>query len=148
MPATCIWASTPARRPSNPSSSPPDGALLLTRYQSNSGDPVPHVRGFLTDLRTEHPNWVIRAGAVTGYGEDLIQKRVRRGFRSGRNRGALHRRARFMPNVDFIIDIGGQDIKMLQDSQRRDRQHLPQRGLFLRLRLVFANVRQRAGIQD
>ena len=71
-----------------------DGELLLTRYQSNSGDPVPHVRSFLTDLRTEHPDWIVRAGAVTGYGEDLIQQRVRRGFRPGRNRGAFYRRAR------------------------------------------------------
>ena len=70
-----------------------DGELLLTRYQSNSGDPVPHVRSFLTDLRTEHPDWIVRAGAVTGYGEDLIQQRVRRGFRPGRNRGAFYRRA-------------------------------------------------------
>ena len=38
-------------------------------------------------------------------------KRVRRGFRPGRNRGALYRARAFMPNVDFIIDIGGQDIK-------------------------------------
>ena len=49
------------------------GELLETRYQSNSGDPVPHVRSFLSDLRREHPDWTICAGAVTGYGEDLIR---------------------------------------------------------------------------
>ena len=89
----------------------PDGALLLTRYQSNSGDPVPHVRSFLTDLRTEHPDWMIRAGAVTGYGEDLIRSAF--GVDFGLVETVAHFTAAraFMPNVDFIIDIGGQDIK-------------------------------------
>lgn len=88
-----------------------DGELLLTRYQSNSGDPVPHVRSFLTDLRTEYPNWTIRAGAVTGYGEDLIRSAF--GVDFGLVETVAHFTAAkaFMPDVDFIIDIGGQDIK-------------------------------------
>ena len=88
-----------------------DGELLLTRYQSNSGDPVPHVRSFLTDLRTEHPDWIVRAGAVTGYGEDLIRSAF--GVDFGLVETVAHFTAAraFMPNVDFIIDIGGQDIK-------------------------------------
>ena len=89
----------------------PEGELLLTRYQSNSGDPVPHVRSFLTDLRTEHPDWNVRAGAVTGYGEDLIRSAF--GVDFGLVETVAHFTAAkaFMPDVDFIIDIGGQDIK-------------------------------------
>ena len=88
-----------------------DGELLLTRYQSNSGDPVPHVRSFLTDLRTEHPDWTVCAGAVTGYGEDLIRSAF--GVDFGLVETVAHFTAAkaFMPDVDFIIDIGGQDIK-------------------------------------
>ena len=88
-----------------------EGDLLLTRYQSNSGDPVPHVRGFLTDLRREHPEWNVRAGAVTGYGEDLIRSAF--GVDFGLVETVAHFTAAkaFMPDVDFIIDIGGQDIK-------------------------------------
>lgn len=88
-----------------------DGALLDTRYQSNSGDPVPHVRSFLTDLRTQHPDWTLRAGAVTGYGEDLIRSAF--GVDFGLVETVAHFTAAraFMPDVDFIIDIGGQDIK-------------------------------------
>ena len=84
----------------------PAGELLLTRYQSNSGDPVPHVRSFLTDLRTEHPDWNVRAGAVTGYGEDLIRSAF--GVDFGLVETVAHFTAAraFMPNVDFIIDIG------------------------------------------
>ena len=87
------------------------GELLDTRYQSNSGDPVPHVRSFLTDLRTQHPGWTLRAGAVTGYGEDLIRSAF--GVDFGLVETVAHFTAAraFMPDVDFIIDIGGQDIK-------------------------------------
>ena len=88
-----------------------DGELLLTRYQSNSGDPVPHVRSFLTDLRTQHPDWTVCAGAVTGYGEDLIRSAF--GVDFGLVETVAHFTAAraFLPDVDFIIDIGGQDIK-------------------------------------
>ena len=88
-----------------------EGELLFTRYQSNSGDPVPHVRAFLTDLRSAHPDWNICAGAVTGYGEDLIRSAF--GVDYGLVETVAHFTAAkaFMPDVDFIIDIGGQDIK-------------------------------------
>ncbi len=87
------------------------GELLYTRYHSNSGDPVPHVRAFLADLRKAHPDWIIRAGAVTGYGEELIRNAF--GVDFGLVETVAHFTAAkaFMPNVDFIIDIGGQDIK-------------------------------------
>ena len=88
-----------------------EGELLLTRYQSNSGDPVPHVRAFLTDLRREHPDWVIRAGAVTGYGEELIRRAFRVDFGVVETVAHFTATRAFMPEVDFIIDIGGQDMK-------------------------------------
>ncbi len=87
------------------------GELLLTRYQTNSGDPVPHVRGFLTELRSEHPNWRLRAGAVTGYGEDLIRNAFGVDFGIVETVAHFTAARAFMPDVDFIIDIGGQDIK-------------------------------------
>ena len=87
------------------------GELLLTRYQSNSGDPVPHVRSFLMDLRRDYPQWNLCAGAVTGYGEELIRNAF--GVDFGLVETVAHFTAAksFMPDVDFIIDIGGQDIK-------------------------------------
>ena len=87
------------------------GEILLSRYQSNNGDPVPHVRAFLLDLRTEHPDWCVLASSVTGYGEDLIRSAF--GIDLGVVETIAHFTAAksFMPDVDFIIDIGGQDIK-------------------------------------
>ena len=87
------------------------GELLLTRYQQNSGDPVPHVRAFLTDLRRDHPDWVIRAGAVTGYGEEMIRRAFRVDFGVVETVAHFTATKAFLPDVDFIIDIGGQDMK-------------------------------------
>ncbi len=89
----------------------PAGELLMTRYQSNSGDPVPHVRDFLSDLRRAHPDWTIRAGAVTGYGEELIRKAFHVDFGIVETMAHFAATRAFMPEVDFIIDIGGQDMK-------------------------------------
>ena len=50
------------------------------------------------------------------------------------------------PDVDFILDIGGQDIKCFQHQKRRHRQHHAQRGLFLRLRLVYRDLRHVHGL--
>ena len=89
----------------------PDGSLLLTRYQSNSGDPVPLVRAFLLDLYHDYPGMHVRASAVTGYGEELIRSAF--GLSYGLVETVAHFTAAkaFMPDVDFVIDIGGQDIK-------------------------------------
>ena len=88
-----------------------DKEILLSKYQTNNGDPVPHVRDFLLKLKTQYPQWRIIAGSVTGYGEDLIRNAF--GVDYGIVETVAHFTAakHFMPDVDFIIDIGGQDIK-------------------------------------
>ncbi len=88
-----------------------EGELLFTRYQTNGGDPVPHVKAFLLDIYESFPSWHIIGGAVTGYGEELIRNAF--GIDTGIVETVAHFKAAqaFMPDVDFIIDIGGQDIK-------------------------------------
>ena len=88
-----------------------DGRLLLTSYQSNSGDPVPLIRDFLLTLFTKYPRLNVKKAAVTGYGEELIQRAF--GVDYGLVETVAHFTAAkaFMPDVDFVIDIGGQDIK-------------------------------------
>ena len=92
----------------------PDGKLLDSFYQSNKGNPVVAVRNYLTDFYTKYPNCRLLAGAVTGYGEELI----RHGF--GVDYGIVETMAHFYaaqylePEVDFILDIGGQDMKCLK----------------------------------
>lgn len=91
-----------------------DGTIVDSTYQSNSGNPVPIVRGVLERLYTEYPDIYIKGSAVTGYGEDII--RAAFGIDEGLVETVAHFTAAktFMPGVDFVIDIGGQDIKCFQ----------------------------------
>lgn len=88
-----------------------DGRIVMSRYMSNNGDPVSLIRDFLVDFYNEHPNAVVVSSGVTGYGEDIIKNAF--GIDIGLVETVAHFTAakRFKPDVDFIIDIGGQDIK-------------------------------------
>ena len=57
----------------------------------------------------------VAAACVTGYGEDADQKRLPCGLRPGGDgRRTSPQPRRFMPDVEFIVDIGGQDMKCFQ----------------------------------
>jgi predicted CoA-substrate-specific enzyme activase len=87
------------------------GGMLYSKYQSNSGNPVPLIREFFQELYEKKPDIRIAAGAVTGYGEEIIKSAF--GVDYGVVETVAHFTAakKFMPDVDFVIDIGGQDIK-------------------------------------
>lgn len=89
--------------------------ILWHYYNSNKGNPVDVVKEKLTEVRTLCGDKIkIRASAVTGYGEQLILNAFHV------DRGLVETMAHFMaskqflPNVDFILDIGGQDIKCIK----------------------------------
>ena len=88
-----------------------DGHLFRPFYRTNSGNPVPIVKEYLQQLYADYPKIHIAAAAVTGYGEDIIKHAF--GLDYGIVETIAHYLAakKFQPNVDFIIDIGGQDIK-------------------------------------
>lgn len=88
-----------------------NGELLFSRYMPNSGDPVRLVKGFLTEVYDKFSGAEVGGCAVTGYGEDIIKNAF--GADIGIVETVAHYTAakKFMPEVDFIIDIGGQDIK-------------------------------------
>ena len=88
-----------------------DEEIVFSRYLPNSGNPVPLVREFLHDLYEKFPQIKIRAAASTGYGEEIIKNAF--GLDLGVVETIAHFTAakKFDPQVDFIIDIGGQDIK-------------------------------------
>ena len=87
------------------------GGMLYSKYQPNSGNPVPLIRDFFAELYDLRPDLHIAAGAVTGYGEEIIRSAF--GVDYGVVETVAHFTAakKFMPEVDFVIDIGGQDIK-------------------------------------
>ena len=87
------------------------GNLFEPFYSSNNGNPVPLVRQYLERIYDTYPDLTIIGSAVTGYGEEIIRNAF--GVDLGIVETVAHFTAakRFRPDVDFILDIGGQDIK-------------------------------------
>ncbi len=85
--------------------------ILFSEYLQNSGNPVPIVKEFLQKLYDQYPNIKIEASAVTGYGEQILKNAFRIDFGTVETNAHFIAAKKFRPNVDFIIDIGGQDIK-------------------------------------
>ena len=88
-----------------------DGNIRFEHYQGNKGNPVSIIKEILLGLYEKYPDIKIKASASTGYGEDLAKNAFK--LDGGLVETMAHYMAakKFMPEVDFIIDIGGQDIK-------------------------------------
>ncbi len=89
-----------------------DKEILYSYYSSNKGNPVDVVREQLTLLREMCGGRIeICGSAATGYGEELITNAFHCDI--GVVETIAHYTAAkfFRPDVDFILDIGGQDIK-------------------------------------
>ena len=89
--------------------------VLYSFYEKNRGNPLETVRNALMDLYQKLPPSVhIKRSTVTGYGEKLI----RAAFQAddGEVETVAHYTAakKFQPDVDFILDIGGQDMKCIK----------------------------------
>lgn len=88
-----------------------DGEILSSLYRSNSGNPIPIIKDYLLDLYRNYPNMTIESSAVTGYGEELLKNAFGIDFGIVETIAHFTAAKRFRPNVDFVIDIGGQDMK-------------------------------------
>ncbi len=86
--------------------------ILYSYYDSNKGNPVEIIREQLNEIYQKFGDKItIRGSAVTGYGEELIKHAFH--VDEGLVETMAHFTAakHFNPQVDFILDIGGQDIK-------------------------------------
>ncbi|MBE6862934.1 MAG: 2-hydroxyglutaryl-CoA dehydratase, partial [Ruminococcus sp.] len=89
-----------------------DGKLLYSHYSSNQGQPLDKIAEQVKKIYAEmNPDITIKGSAVTGYGEDLIKSGLAIDFGIVETVAHFKAAAYFCPKVDFIIDIGGQDIK-------------------------------------
>ena len=92
-----------------------DKKLLYSFYKGNEGNPLATTREMLKEIYSLIPeNTYIANTTVTGYGEGLIKA----GFNAdhGIIETMAHYKAaeQFLPGVDFILDIGGQDMKCMR----------------------------------
>ena len=90
------------------------GELLYSSYNNNEGSPLNKTIDILKEIYILlNKDVKIAKATVTGYGEGLIKAAL--GVDIGEIETICHFRGakEFMPNVDFILDIGGQDMKAL-----------------------------------
>ena len=91
------------------------GRILWRFYDVNAGNPVDVAVRVLKDLYAILPKHAYIARSVsTGYGEALFQAAL--GVDAGEVETITHYRAAdfFVPGVEFLLDIGGQDMKCLR----------------------------------
>lgn len=92
-----------------------DGAIVYSYYGSNEGNPLNSVIRVLLDIYEKMPDGAYIANStVTGYGESLIKAALMVDI--GEIETIAHYKAseHFLPGVDFILDIGGQDMKCIR----------------------------------
>ncbi len=88
-----------------------DGSLLLSEYKSNNGNPLETIFSFIKSIYEKYPDITIGGAASTGYGEDLMKTALNLDWSLVETMAHFTGAKYFLPDVDFIIDIGGQDIK-------------------------------------
>ncbi|MBQ8163679.1 MAG: 2-hydroxyacyl-CoA dehydratase [Clostridia bacterium] len=89
-----------------------NGKMLFSHYTENSGKPLDVVSQKLRELYDIIGDRIkIVSSAVTGYGEELLKSGLKIDFGIVETVAHFTAALSFCPDVDFIIDIGGQDIK-------------------------------------
>ena len=94
-----------------------DARILFTDYRPNLGNPVPLIKAVLQKIYQEHPALHVASVTTTGYGEDLARVAFHADYGVVETVAHFTAARHFMPNVDFIIDIGGQDMKCFKIEQ-------------------------------
>ena len=98
-----------------------DGSLLWTFYANNKGDVLGTAKRAIAEMYAAlptaadgQPKVTIGHATVTGYGEGLLLEALR--VDSGEIETVAHLRGaqEMLPGVEFILDIGGQDMKCLR----------------------------------
>ena len=94
-----------------------ENQILYTHYSSNRGRPLEHIIAHLQEIYAQlNDDAYIACSGITGYGEDFIRAAL--SVDTGEVETIAHYTAAqyYDPNVDFILDIGGQDMKAMHIS--------------------------------
>lgn len=89
-----------------------DNKILYTHYQNNEGSPLLAAQKIVEEVYSRLPKgaFIAKAG-ITGYGEGLIKEALHLDIGEVETIAHYQAAAHFCPDVDFILDIGGQDMK-------------------------------------
>ena len=89
-----------------------DKQILYTNYGSNEGAPLKIVVNQIRDLYSKLPTTAQIAGVfTTGYGEAIVKAALHADGSEVETFAHLTAAQEFCPNVSFVLDIGGQDMK-------------------------------------
>ena len=92
-----------------------DGSLLYSFYSNNNGSPLKTaIRSIKEIYELLPPGVKIVRSCSTGYGEALIKAALMLDEGEVETVAHYHAAAFFEPNVDCILDIGGQDMKCIK----------------------------------
>ncbi|MGC8549179.1 MAG: BadF/BadG/BcrA/BcrD ATPase family protein [Acidobacteriaceae bacterium] len=104
----------------------PEGEVLTTSYRLSQSDPIADAVAVLRDLRgkLEQSGRQVKVLGLgtTGYSKDLLAKVLSADLALVETVAHAKSSLRLYPDVDAIIDVGGQDIKiiLLQDRAVKD----------------------------
>ncbi|MFR4553981.1 MAG: acyl-CoA dehydratase activase-related protein, partial [Sutterella wadsworthensis] len=91
------------------------GRLLYSWYEQNEGQPLERLYRAVKALLCVVPAKAhIRQACTTGYGADLARAALGAAFSEVETLAHERAAAAFEPNVSYVIDIGGQDMKCLE----------------------------------
>ena len=89
-----------------------DKQILYTNYGSNEGAPLKVVVNQIRDLYEKIPSTAKIAGVfTTGYGEAIVKAALHADGSEVETFAHLTAAQEFCPEVSFVLDIGGQDMK-------------------------------------
>ena len=89
--------------------------ILFSHYSHNKGNPLDNIINNLKTLYSKISDKItIKGSCVTGYGENLIKAALNVDVGIVETMAHYKGAKFFSPDVDFILDIGGQDMKCLK----------------------------------
>jgi len=100
-----------------------DNEILYSHYQTNEGSPLKAAQRIIEDIYAQlPPRAFIAKTGITGYGEALLKEAMHIDIGEVETIAHYQAAAHFCPDVDFILDIGGQDMKCtrLKDGHIED----------------------------
>lgn len=91
-----------------------DKKVLYSYYGNNRGKPLDRAIAILKDIYEKLPNAKLAYSCATGYGEEFIRAALN--IDTGEVETIAHYKGAklFQEDVDFILDIGGQDMKSMK----------------------------------